>query len=73
MERSSEAYFELEAIEYFETISQRNTQNLICFAGGGHYDVYLPHTVKTLTIVRIYDILYTISSRNITRSSASII
>ena len=45
-----EAISELEAIEYFETISQRNTQNLICFAGGGHYDVYLPHTVKTLTM-----------------------
>ena len=28
-----EAISELEAIEYFETISQRNTQNLICFAG----------------------------------------
>ena len=38
-----EAISELEAIEYFESISQRNTQNLICFAGGGHYDVYLPH------------------------------
>ena len=45
-----ESISELEAIEYFETISQRNTQNLICFAGGGHYDVYLPHTVKTLTM-----------------------
>ena len=45
-----EAISELEAIEYFETISQRNTQNLICFAGGGHYDVYLPQTVKSLTM-----------------------
>ena len=41
---------ELEAIEYFESISQKNKENLICFAGGGHYDVYLPHTVKTLTM-----------------------
>ena len=41
---------ELEGIEYFEEISKKNTQNLICFAGGGHYDVYLPHTVKTLTM-----------------------
>ena len=41
---------ELEAIEYFESISKKNNENLICFAGGGHYDVYLPHTVKTLTM-----------------------
>jgi len=41
---------ELEAIEYFESISKKNKGNLICFAGGGHYDVYLPHTVKTLTM-----------------------
>src|SRR6056300_1446442 len=41
---------ELEAISHFEKIESKNTQNLICFAGGGHYDVYLPHTVKTLTM-----------------------
>ena len=41
---------ELEAIEYFEDISNKNKSNLICFAGGGHYDVFLPHTVKTLTM-----------------------
>ena len=41
---------ELEAIEYFEDISKKNKANLICFAGGGHYDVFLPHTVKTLTM-----------------------
>ena len=41
---------ELEAISHFEDIESKNTQNLICFAGGGHYDVYLPHTVKTLTM-----------------------
>jgi len=41
---------ELEAISYFESKESINTQNLICFAGGGHYDVYLPHTVKTLTM-----------------------
>ena len=41
---------ELEAISHFENIESKNTQNLICFAGGGHYDVYLPHTVKTLTM-----------------------
>ena len=41
---------ELEAIDYFESISKKNKENLICFAGGGHYDVYLPHTVKTLTM-----------------------
>ena len=41
---------ELESITHFEHIESKNTQNLICFAGGGHYDVYLPHTVKTLTM-----------------------
>ena len=41
---------ELEAIEYFEKISMKNKTDLICFAGGGHYDVFLPHTVKTLTM-----------------------
>ena len=41
---------ELESISHFESVEAKNTQNLICFAGGGHYDVYLPHTVKTLTM-----------------------
>ena len=41
---------ELESISHFESVESRNMQNLICFAGGGHYDVYLPHTVKTLTM-----------------------
>ena len=41
---------ELESISDFENIESKNTQNLICFAGGGHYDVYLPQTVKSLTM-----------------------
>ena len=41
---------ELESISHFESVEAKNTQNLVCFAGGGHYDVYLPHTVKTLTM-----------------------
>ena len=41
---------ELESIAHFESVESKNTQNLICSAGGGHYDVYLPHTVKTLTM-----------------------
>jgi len=41
---------ELEAIDYFENISKKNKTDLVCFAGGGHYDVFLPHTVKTLTM-----------------------
>lgn len=41
---------ELEAISHFKNLESKNTQDLICFAGGGHYDVYLPHTVKTLTM-----------------------
>ncbi len=45
-----ESISELEAIEYFEDISKKNKANLTCFAGGGHYDVFLPHTVKTLTM-----------------------
>ena len=41
---------ELELIQYFNSVSAKNSQNLICFAGGGHYDTYLPHTVKSLTM-----------------------
>ena len=41
---------ELESISEFELLESKNTQNLICFAGGGHYDVYLPQTVKSLTM-----------------------
>ena len=41
---------ELESIGEFENLESKNTQNLICFAGGGHYDVYLPQTVKSLTM-----------------------
>ena len=41
---------ELEAAKYFEEIGSKNASNLICFAGGGHYDVYLPPTVKSLTM-----------------------
>ena len=44
------AQSELELIQYFNSVSEKNTQNLICFAGGGHYDTYLPHTVKSLTM-----------------------
>ncbi len=35
---------ELEAIEYFEKISKKNKTDLICFAGGGHYDVFFFHS-----------------------------
>jgi len=45
-----ESLSELEAIQHFETVEKKNNQGLVCFAGGGHYDVYLPHTVKTLTM-----------------------
>ena len=41
---------ELELIEYFNEVASKNIQNLICFAGDGHYDNYLPHTVKSLTM-----------------------
>ena len=41
---------ELESISEFELLESKNTQHLICFAGGGHYDVYLPQTVKSLTM-----------------------
>ena len=41
---------ELEATKYFEDIGNKNVSNLVCFAGGGHYDVYLPPTVKSLTM-----------------------
>ena len=41
---------ELELIEYFNNISNKNVQDLVCFAGNGHYDAYLPYTVKSLTM-----------------------
>ena len=41
---------EVESIAEFELLESKNTPNLICFAGGGHYDVYLPQTVKSLTM-----------------------
>jgi glycine dehydrogenase subunit 1 len=41
---------ELEATKYFEDIGKKNVTDLVCFAGGGHYDVYLPPTVKSLTM-----------------------
>ena len=45
-----ESLSELEATKYFEDIGNNNVSNLVCFAGGGHYDVYLPPTVKSLTM-----------------------
>ena len=45
-----ESLSELEATKYFEDIGNKNVSNLVCFAGGGHYDVYLPPTVKSLTM-----------------------
>ena len=41
---------ELAAREIPFKIIEKNKNNLICFAGGGHYDVYLPPTVKSLTM-----------------------
>ena len=41
---------ELESISHFESVEAKNTQNLICFAGGGHYDVYLPVSYTHLTL-----------------------
>jgi len=45
-----ESKSELELIEYFNNLSNKNIQDLVCFAGDGHYDTYLPHTVKSLTM-----------------------
>jgi glycine dehydrogenase subunit 1 len=45
-----ESLSELESIDYFNDIAARNKSDLVCFAGGGHYDVYLPQTVKSLTM-----------------------
>ena len=48
-----ESLSELEATELFETIASKNASKLVCFAGGGHYDIYLPQ----VHICIIYDIL----------------
>ena len=45
-----ESKSELELIHYFNNLASKNVNNLVCFAGGGHYDNYLPHTVKSLTM-----------------------
>ena len=45
-----ESQSELELINYFNNLASKNVNNLVCFAGGGHYDNYLPHTVKSLTM-----------------------
>ena len=66
-----ESLSELEAIQHFETVEKKNTQGLVCFAGGGHYDVYLPHSKNSNYEARIYDFLYTISSRNFSRYSSN--
>ena len=46
----AEAKSELELINYFNNLASKNVNDLVCFAGGGHYDNYLPHTVKSLTM-----------------------
>ena len=32
-----ESLSELESIDYFNDIAERNKSDLVCFAGGGHY------------------------------------
>lgn len=58
-----ESLSELEATKYFEDIGNKNVSNLVCFAGGGHYDVYLPAYCEIFNNeTRVYDLIYTLSS-----------
>ncbi len=41
---------ELEVMAHLESLAARNTPGLVCFAGGGIYDHYLPPVVRSLTM-----------------------
>jgi glycine dehydrogenase subunit 1 len=41
---------ELELMRHIDDLGARNTPGLICFAGGGIYDHYLPPVVRALTL-----------------------
>ena len=41
---------ELEAMQLVDDLGRRNRSNLVCFAGGGYYDHYLPPVVTALTM-----------------------
>lgn len=41
---------ELELMRHIDGLGAKNTQGLICFAGGGIYDHYLPPVVRALTM-----------------------
>ena len=41
---------ELESIAHFESVESKYAQDVNSFAGDGLYDVYFPHSLKTLTM-----------------------
>jgi glycine dehydrogenase subunit 1 len=41
---------EMEVAAYVDALARRNTAGLVCFAGGGTYDHYLPPVVRSLTL-----------------------
>jgi len=41
---------EMEVMNHIDRLAARNTAGLVCFAGGGTYDHYLPHVVRSLTL-----------------------
>jgi glycine dehydrogenase subunit 1 len=45
-----ESLSELELMRHIDDLGARNTPGLICFAGGGIYDHYLPPVVRALTL-----------------------
>jgi len=45
-----ESMSELEVMNMVDALAKRNRSDLICFAGGGYYDHYLPPVVNALTM-----------------------
>lgn len=45
-----EALSELELMQMVDALGSRNRSDLVCFAGGGYYDHYLPPVVTALTM-----------------------
>ncbi len=45
-----EALSELELMQLVNELGSRNRSDLVCFAGGGYYDHYLPPVVTALTM-----------------------
>ena len=50
---------ELEVMQIVDSLGKRNQSDLVCFAGGGYYDHYLPPVVTALTMRPEFATAYT--------------